>query len=225
MSSNNYFDDQDENKLQKEYIENELKKNDGSIEEKLLENEIKCFQKVENGKLKVCLYFKNDLLHSPGDTPAVIKYYDSGRRAEEKWFQNGKLHREKKDNVDFPTWIRYYENGHIQDEYWHRNDELHHDNGLAHISYFEDGRKREQRWFQNGKYQRKASLFETILPSAIKFYNNGNVQEEIWYKNGNIFRDSCDGVELPAHNQYYENGKIKTRMWYVDGNIKRIEYF
>jgi antitoxin component YwqK of YwqJK toxin-antitoxin module len=46
-------------------------------------------------------------------------YYPTGQINLEKWYYNGKLHRE-----DGPAYILYYNNGKIQCKKWYLNDQL-----------------------------------------------------------------------------------------------------
>ena len=80
-----------------------------------------------------CTY-KNGVLHSYNDKPAVI---DGDRR---EWYKNGKLHRES----NLPAVI----NGDYQE--WYRNGELHRDGDLPAVIS-----KNRQEWYKNGESYRQ----------------------------------------------------------------------
>ena len=62
-------------------------------------------------------YNEKEQLHRENDLPAVIWYYNNGNIEEERWYQNGKLHR-----IDGPAFIWYHKDGHIFHKLWYLND-------------------------------------------------------------------------------------------------------
>ena len=114
--------------------------------------------------------YKNGLLHSYNDLPALIDIFSTSH-----WYMNGKLHREG----DLPA-VKY-SNGTNK---WYKNGKKHRDGDKpAYIDKY----KHYQAWYKNGKRHR-----ECDLPAIICIYNDNpalicRIKEE-WYKDGVLRR-------------------------------------
>jgi len=100
-----------------------------------------------------CTY-KNGLLHSFGDEPAISDFF------KKSWFKDGKLHREN----DLPACISQLYSS------WHKNGVLHRDGGLpAMIS--PDGT--DQEFWVDGKRHRDGDLPAVIRDGTREFWVDG----------------------------------------------------
>ena len=73
----------------------------------------------------------------------------------------------------------YYDNGNIHHIYYLNKYGQHHNlYGPAYIVYYENGNKRHEVYYINGKCHRKDG------PAYIEYYENGNKYREVYYING-----------------------------------------
>ena len=87
----------------------------------------------------------------------------------------------KEESLKIKKSIEYYRNGDIWREKWHiKGDEyyLHKENGPAHISYYDTGKKDYEGWYINNKLHRIDG------PAHISYYKDGTVRFEHYYING-----------------------------------------
>jgi len=73
-------------------------------------------------------------------------YYNNGQRHSERYYIDGKLHRE-----DGPAYIEYYKNGQMWKEWYSKNNVPHRENGPAFIRYCEDGKIETKSYYINGE--------------------------------------------------------------------------
>ena len=73
-------------------------------------------------------------------------FYKNGQKKYEKWYLNGKLHRE-----DGPSIQYWYSNGQKRFEDWYLNGESHREDGPAYQSWYPNGQKEYEVWYLNGK--------------------------------------------------------------------------
>ena len=123
--------------------------------------------------------YKNGLLHSYNDLPAVKDSYGTQR-----WYKNGKLHRDTPPGAepgDLPAVI--YTRGGRE---WYKNDKLHREGDLPAV---EDSYG-TQKWYKNGKLHRDTPPGAELddLPAVI--YSNGTQR---WYKNGKLHKETSPG--------------------------------
>ena len=73
------------------------------------------------------------------------EYYSNGNKATERWYLNGKYHRE-----DGPAYKKWFYNSNIRIELWFKYGKRHRENGPAFIIYNQDGSVKESTYFING---------------------------------------------------------------------------
>jgi antitoxin component YwqK of YwqJK toxin-antitoxin module len=116
--------------------------------------------------------YKNGLLHSFNDMPAVIE--SDGTK---KWYKNGKIHR---DN-DLPAVI--YSDVLIKggEQFWYQNGKIHRDNDMpAVISNV------SQMWYKNGELHRDDNDNDNY--SVLVFNLFGKVICQEWWNNGTFYK-------------------------------------
>ena len=84
---------------------------------------------IENGQLRIQIWYKNGEYHREGNLPALINYYENGQPWIESWYKNGKLHRKS----DLPAIIAYYFYGTLKYESWYKNGILHREGDLPNV--------------------------------------------------------------------------------------------
>ena len=107
-------------------------------------------------------------------TNPIIKYWASGLKDHEIWYQNRKKHRE-----DGPAVIEYYTCGKkIQSEYWYLKGKRHRTDGPARLTYNLSGDIEFKEWYLNGKCHRVDG------PAHIEYYSWGEIAYEEWNLKG-----------------------------------------
>ena len=129
--------------------------------------------------------YKNGLLHSFDDQPAIIFY------TQKIWYRDGKVHRDG----DLPA--------HITDDFgkkWFKNGLAHRDGDLPALI---EGAV--QAWYKNGERHRDGDL-----PAVI----NGYHKEQIWYKNGKMHREGGKPAFIdPYKKTCFLDGAWHTSPW------------
>ena len=111
-------------------------------------------------------------------TNPIVKYWSSGLKDHEIWYQNRKKHRE-----DGPAVIEYYTCGKkIQSEHWYLEGKRHRNDGPALTIYSDSGEICVKEWWMSGKRHR------TDGPAYIDFRTNGRIEYTIWCLNGKQIR-------------------------------------
>lgn len=98
---------------------------------------------VENNN--VAHYYEKNGNSYRKNGPHVIKYYPSGNKHSEYFYENDNL---IKHRLDGPSIITYYEDGKIMEEFWYKNNKLHRTDGPARILNYQDVVKKW--WYTNG---------------------------------------------------------------------------
>jgi antitoxin component YwqK of YwqJK toxin-antitoxin module len=156
--------------------------------------------KLPNGNTyKECWFVDGELHNESG--PALILYYDSGKKNIEKYLVKGKLHNEKG-----PAFIMYYKNGQKEFEEYYINGKLHNENGPAMIWYYESGQKKSEKYYIDCKLHNEKG------PALIMYYKNGQKEFEEYYINGKLHNENG-----PAMIGYYESGQKESENYYIDG--------
>ena len=134
--------------------------------------------------------YKNGLLHSYDDLPAII---DS--EGTKQWYKNGQHYM-----TEFSNGTKAWYNGNINEvefpdgtRNWYKDGKLHRDNDLPAIIHSDGTRQ----WYKDGKLHR-----DYDEPAHI------DSEQKVWYKNGLAHRDN----NLPAVINY--DG---TALWYRHG--------
>jgi hypothetical protein len=144
----------------------------------------------------------NGRCHRDGDNPAWIQYNEKNQIIEKQWWYKGRPHRDE----DKPVIIRYNEYNQIIEEQWmHCNGDR-----PSIITYNGYDQIIEKQWLLNGKLYR-----DNDKPAIIKYQYDKIVKLE-WYKNGIIDRDG----DKPAIIQYRPN-QITEQYWYSNGLLHR----
>ena len=97
----------------------------------------------DNGRVKKEEWCKGDYVyHRPGNAPAVVEYFESGKIRYEAWYVDDRCHRAGGG----PAYILYFENGQIQEKKWIEDGKLHRVDAPVVITYFEDGSIKERKY-------------------------------------------------------------------------------
>lgn len=175
----------------------------------------------------VWLNFKNEYHRDYGLAAFIVT---NGGEAIERWYKNGKLHR----NNDLPAEIEYdlmdswWEEPSIITVKWYWHGKLHRlKDGPAFICY--DPKDAVEQWYQNGVLHRTGGPAEIRCYEDYYFPPYGphtnmsqlridepHIHKELWYCHGKLSRE--DG---PTHIEYSENGTKKLEIWYQDGEWSR----
>ena len=141
--------------------------------------------------------YRNGVLHSYNDKPAVIRYE---RMA--VWYKNGKIHREGDlpayVDLKYPeTHITWYRNGKIHREgdlpalidgdkkVWYKNGVMHRDGDMPALI---EGKT--EKWYVRGVLHRKADLPASIEYEFLRYtYPPFNRITVSWFRNGKLDRD------------------------------------
>ena len=152
------------------------------------------------------------------DGPAIIEYYENGKISSEKWYRNGKMHRDG----DLPASVGYFTNGNISSEKWYQNDKLHRSSEggdlPALVEYYEDGTVKSAHWRQNGKQYRDCDR-----PLSVYYHKNGNIWYEEWSHNGRLHRmpsqqnGKGELEHKPSYIRYNPEGKVLSETYSVYG--------
>lgn len=154
-------------------------------------------------------FIHNSLTH-------LIDYYENGKEKEERWFQNGKLHRDG----DEPALIIYDtdKSGHYNTQIWYQNgEEKRNDDNPTKIVTNNFACGYEQKFYKKDilvlykcigfGYMNPMSNDE---PCYIEYYDSGKKREERWCNTNKMDRRN----DKPSQICYYESGNIKTKKWY-----------
>lgn len=107
----------------------------------------------------------------------------------------------------------FYENGKKKEQESFINGKLNSiDDKPARIMFLTNGKHKIEEWYENGLRSRKNDN-----PSYINYYMNGKPKEEKWFNGANLNR----GNDLPAIIKKYENGIIEEKYWYENGKPYR----
>ena len=108
---------------------------------------------------------------------------------------------------------KYYDNGKVRYIYYmNKYMQGHNLYGPAFIEFYENGNKKHEEYYINGKLHRKDG------PARIGYYENGNKTCEGYYINGKLHRK--DG---PAYISYYEDGNKRQAEYYINDNEYTLE--
>lgn len=190
------------------------------IEETSHEDGFKCIKEFEGNNLRREIWFKNGLLNSYNDQPALIKYDRPDINIDvtdlclyKIWYKDSRIHR---DNNPAMIISAYDDDNVVDREFWYQNGKLHRVGGPAEIRY-KGVKISEKHWYKNGKLNSELSENGTYLPAQIGYdYNTENVTSKAWWKEGKMHRE--DG---PAWIWYYTNGVLKRERWYQNGQLYR----
>lgn len=149
--------------------------------------------------------FKND--HGQYDNknqPAIIKYSECGNPISEKWYKDGKLHRN-----DGPALITYGKSSKPIYEKWYKDGQLHRTDAPALIMYGKSGKPILEEYYQNGKL---------LNPNGahIKKYNFGQLIHEEYQLDRKLHR--TDG---PAIRKWSKSGQLILEEYYLDGVLQK----
>lgn len=103
------------------------------------------------------------------------------------------------------------------------------------FEYYEDGTKKRERWYKNGKIERDGDQ-----PSYVDYYPDGKVEMKMYDHDGAAWRENDE----PCYVSYYNSGACNKKIWHnkndkkhrdnglpawiewdVDGNITVERYF
>jgi antitoxin component YwqK of YwqJK toxin-antitoxin module len=152
--------------------------------------------------------YKNGLLHSFNDEPAIINdiyklWYKDGKihrendlsalvnleQSIQKWYKNGKIHREG----DLPAVI----NVKCDLQWWCKYEKLHREADLPAVI-----ESNTRQWYKDGKLHR-----DNDLPAYIS--NIITLNYQVWYKNGKIHREGNNPAIIDRnrnHQEWWKNG-------------------
>lgn len=209
------------------------------------DDEIRGMQWYQNGKLHredgpASLYIQVDYerrvgidntLHCDSEQDWYIdsKLHHGYFIHEQKWYQNGELHR-----LDGPAHIMRHEYDHgadIQDQKWYQNGKLHRLDGPAMTSYTRSGSIFNEQWHQNGKIHRLDG------PAVVEYYTynsflifpiQAGVRKVQWYKDGELHRESGPAVitysavkksnpDMKFYGDVGEGRALRARMIRING--------
>jgi hypothetical protein len=123
-----------------------------------------------------------------------IEYYDNGQKWIEKWYLNGKYHRE--DGSAYQVWNK---DGQKKSEKWSLNGKKHREDGPAYQEWYENGQKWIEEWWLNSKKHREDG------PSYRSWYKNGQKESEEWYLNGNLHREDGPALQFEKSQYWFLN--------------------
>ena len=103
--------------------------------------------------------------------------------------------------------MTYHTNGEIKTiTYCNDKGNRHNVSGPAYIWYYDNGQKRYEQYFKDGK------LHNVSGPAVIKYSKNGQIKYEIYYKDGR-----WHNVSGPAIIEYFDNGQKEYVSYFKDG--------
>ena len=114
---------------------------------------------------------------------------------------------------DGPASTHYYENGNKKYDNYYIEGKLHREDGPALELYYENGNKLYDAYYINGKQHRENG------PARIQYYENGNIEFVTYFKHGICHRE--DG---PAGIWYDEDGNEKRVEYYINGEKCDADY-
>lgn len=164
---------------------------------------------VKNKKQKLLHKVTDGLItreYMDGKLFRETKVYPSGSKEYERWYKNGKKHREQTGKFG-PAETHWHENGRKKYEGWYKNGRLHREqfgsSGTTSGSKNDFG------------FENESSEFGTEdSPAEIGWYANGNKAFVNWCYNGVKHRDESLG---PAEILYKVNGDLYCKDWYKYG--------
>lgn len=142
-----------------------------------------------------------------------IEHYPNGKIKYERWYKNGKFHRD----TDLPSKITYFENGQKNYEYYYKDGILSRDKDLPAVIRYNRlnniSAKYQETWYSNGKIHRDNK-------PAVLTYSSNRIIEEIWYQNGIIRKSNPDEAARITYS-YLSNNTKRTYYFYKDYKIHR----
>jgi hypothetical protein len=198
-----------ENEMIEHFISNQLAIGNGSDEViKEAENIIHKISITLDGDI---FLFKNNVLHSFNDLPAIKRKYGMSGFHINHNILDSNIYKSSDNNQIIIPQHRF--------NVWYTDGQIHRDNDLPAITYF-NGSKWANLWIKNGLNHRDNELPAYIDHRQSIWYYNGlkhrdndlpAVMDEtvnIWYKHGKIHR----GDDLPAKEFIWGD-----KEWYLDG--------
>ena len=140
----------------------------------------------EDGAIKREMWMLNSKSHRENG-PANIEYSRAGKVINEEWFVNGEEMPSPKGAIvgPAPNAVTFHSNGNYASQSWMQGGN-HRLDGLAKVSYYEDGATKTEEYMKAGKLHREDG------PAFIAYDEFGTVIEEKWYLDGEAFDPLVD---------------------------------
>lgn len=164
------------------------------------------------------LNIKKEKWYTYGSLTHQIEYYNNGKKNQERWFQNDKLHSRADDE---PALIIYNNNRYndYNTRVWYENGKEKRDDnkptkevtttlcdGCYELKFYKKNILVLYKHISLGHM----NSMEDDNPCYIEYYDSGKKKEERWCNTNKLDRKD----DKPSQICYYESGNIKTKKWY-----------